>query len=312
MSPGYRWTLDEYVLRCEHLVGLREVVVEGELDRDLIADALTRWGSDEVSILDADYLDIDQNKIDAAGFTAGIKGGLLTLAAALNASDMAQEVAARIAVVVDRDYDEQLTAKGVLLVTDGYSVENFELSIEGLNRFASQALGRMPLPAGQDGTSPDRRFTCSGEDLYDRMINALAALSGLRLALRTLDPPIGLFGSWLDYFQISSDGHIQGDALGLLRNVLEKQKRLDEIDQIEEKASGGATAATADPLRLIRGRDFVELLAKLLRSSWGRRRGGAALGQEVGRLARLLVFSVDSVVIDSTELMVGLRQRFAG
>jgi hypothetical protein len=311
VSPGYRWTLDEYVLRCEHLVGLQEVVVEGELDRDLIADALARWGSDGVSILDADYLAIHQDEIDAAGFTAGIKGGLLTLAAALDASDNAEEVAARIAVVVDRDYDDQLTARGALLVTDGYSIENFALSVAGLNRFATQTLGRTPLPAGRDGTAPERRVTCSGEDLYARLIDALAAVSGLRLVLRDLDPPVGLFGSWLDYFKISPNGHIESNAAALLRNVLERNKRLDEIRVLEKRASEEATAATADPLRLVCGRDFVELLAKLLRSSWGRRRGGDALGQEISRLGRLLVFSVDSVVIDSTELMGGLRQRFA-
>jgi hypothetical protein len=104
MSPGHRWTLDEYLLRCEQLSGLREVVVEGELDRDFISDALLRYGLPDVTTIDADYVVISDEDIEAAGFTAGVKGQLLTLAAAINAVEDAGNAEARIAVVVDRDY----------------------------------------------------------------------------------------------------------------------------------------------------------------------------------------------------------------
>jgi hypothetical protein len=311
VSPGYRWTLDEYVLRCEHLVGLREVVVEGELDRDFISEALNRWGAEGVAILDADYLEIASKAVEEAGFGPGVKGKLLTLAAALNDQEKTEDVTARIAIVVDRDYDGSSSSEGVLLLTDGYSIENYALNLDTLSRFATQALGRSPLPAGRGGVAPNRRNTCSGEELYSRIMSALVGLAGLRIALRSLDPPVGIFDSWLDYFKISSGGQVEPDVNGLLRNVLTQRNRINKIDEVHARAQDAAMAASRAPERLVRGRDFVEMLAKLLRSSWGRRRGGAVVGKDVGRLARMLVFSVDPDVLDSTGLMQGLRQRFA-
>jgi len=131
------------------------------------------------------------------------------------------------------------------------------------------------------------------------------------MALRKLDPPVGLFESWLDYFRISSAGEIEAKSIALLENVLSQAGQIAQLEETTKAVEVGTKEAVADPVRFIRGKDFVTLLAKLLRSSWGRSRGGAVMGKDAGRLARLLLFSVDSSAVDATSLMTGLRQRFA-
>jgi hypothetical protein len=88
--------------------------------------------------------------------------------------------------VVDRDYDEEFDAgKTFALYTDGFAMENYALSKDALHQFAEKVLGRTPRPAGTDGEQ-DLRLSCSGEDLYDRIIHAATEMASVRLALLRL------------------------------------------------------------------------------------------------------------------------------
>ena len=69
-----RWTLGEYVVRYEYSDGLQEILAEGEVDRDVIADALVRWSADDMNVLHADYVSVTQDEIAAAGFAYGTRG----------------------------------------------------------------------------------------------------------------------------------------------------------------------------------------------------------------------------------------------
>lgn len=311
MEP-YRWTLAEYVLRCEQGSDLREIVVEAEADRDLLADALTRWGTEPVTVLDGDYIQVEPGEVDDAGFSSGIKGRLLAIAAALQGAKDESRLRAQVVVVVDRNYDAAPPIADTLLLTDGYSIESYTFSRATLNRFAGLVLGRATLPLGARGRSVSRRQTFSGDDLYRRVEGAAVQISAVRLTLRALSDPPRVFESWPDYVSVSSDGLLTTDDAGLLHNVLEHAGRADEEVGATERLGKEALRVSADKFRLVRGHDFVRLLLKLLRSPWGRRIAGTSFARaSEGELTRLLLVSVDPAYLDSCPLFAELRRRFA-
>lgn len=310
-TEPYRWTLDEYILRCEQGTDLREIVVEGELDRDFLSDALARWGAGDVSVLDADYIEVSGQEVRDAGFNLGTKGRLLTVAAALERAKQAGALSATAAVIVDRDYDLALPVQESLLVTDGHSLENYALSTEALDRFARLVLGRAPLPAGARGGPAARRTACTGEDLYRRVQPALVEIAAVRLTLLSLERPLALFPRWLGYLSVGSDGLLTLRAQALLRNILNHAGLDHEYESAASRLSEEKARVSADIFHVVRGHDFVAVLYKLLLSSWGRRISGSHFaGKTETSLARLLLLSIDQAELDSTGLFTELRRRF--
>jgi hypothetical protein len=310
--PGSQawWTLDEYVLRVELGEDIREVLVEGAADYDLLASTLRRWNL-EVTVREAVVVSVARENTMALGLTHGIKGRLLAIAAAFASAPRADTCARRVAVLVDRDYEDELPgAEAFALYTDGFAMENYALTEDALNRFAERVLGRAPRPTNADGEN-DSRHSCSGEDLYERLIHAAIEMASVRLAL--LRPPsIKPLGSWLDYAKIDPEGQIALDGAVLLTNLLTSRGQQDRLAESENYRHGALVQARGDPQRWVRGHDFLDLLSKLLRTKWGRQRNGeiATVGTHVD-LARHLLFSVDPAKLDEAPLFQRLRSRFA-
>jgi hypothetical protein len=301
--------LEEYILRVELGGDIREIVVEGVVDRDLVDRALNTWGC-EANVLEADFLLIDREEIEGAGFRAGVKGKLLTLARALAGSSAAAELAERMAVVVDRDHDTNPAPNPFLFLTDGFAIESYALNPNALHRFVEQVLGRAPRVAGADGAATERH-SCTGSELYGALHQSLIELAGIRLALAAADPSTRPSSGWLDYVVVDDQGRATTDGSELLRNLLTTWGRGGEIEALEEIRVGACEVAQADPQRWIRGRDFLAVLSKILNSPWGRRRNGrAATGGDQNQLARFLLFSVDPDELHSSTLFAGLRERF--
>ncbi len=287
MVEPYRWTLDEYVLRCEQGPDLCEVLVESELDRDVFGDALKRWGADGVRVLDSDYIRVSNDEVQSAGFAVGVKGRLLTAAAALERSP--RELTGRVAVVVDRDYDGVPSLGDALLATDGHSIESYAFSAAALDRFARVLLGRGPLPHGARDHRADRRRTLTGEDLYWRVAPAATEIAAVRLTLLRLEKPPAVFERWLDYVSTTADGVLSVDRRTLLRNVLERAGRGEEFVSLEPRMAVEGARVTNDEFGLVRGHDFVALMLKLFRTPWGRRMSGNRLvSSPEGTLARIV------------------------
>jgi hypothetical protein len=307
----YRWTLAEYVLRCQQGADIAEVVVEGEFDRDLIQDAMERWGATDVTVLDSDYVYVLDDEVLAAGATQGVKGRILAIAAALSSAHVDDPVQANVVVVVDRDYDA--TGGGDFsLLTDGYSMESYVSTPSVLERFVRVWLGRASLPRGAGRHAPRRRRTCSGAELYERAVAAGTSIAGVRMALRRLDDPVRLIDGWARYVTVSTDGAVVTRQESLLLSTLTAASRAEELSHVTPWLAEETERAVGDPFRLVRGHDFVCLLLKLLRSTWGRRVAGSRFAHvDEQALLRTLALSAEQADLDSQPLFRDLRLRFA-
>jgi hypothetical protein len=315
LSPldPYRWTLSEFAMRCEHGADIAEVVVEGDLDRDVVYDALRRWGAHDVTVFDADYIHIDTAEVEAAGFLTGVKGRLLTLAAALEDLRQASALRARVVIVADRDYDKHPPVTGgVVLLTDGHSMESYAFSARVIERFLRLSLGRGSLPRGARGVSATKRATRTGEEMVARVKPPAIDIAAIRLVLHRLEEPLGLFERWTDYVKVTPEGWMVADSSGLVMNVLGAAGRAGESGAVTAQLAGEAERVAADPVRWVRGHDFILLLLKLLRSTWGRPIAGARFSGSSGEtvLIRSLMTCIDTACLDAYPLFRALRAHF--
>lgn len=310
---GYRWTLDEYVLRAELGTDtFREILVEGSTDRSFFKSVFDRYRLDDVVVRDHGYLEIADDEIQAAGFMTGAKGGLLTLASRVAASPMYASNDAIVVVVVDRDFDELPDAglAAIALVTDYYSVENYALTERSMDRFVRQVLAREPRPPGAGGVVPASRNACSGAELMERIIPACIDIAAVRLVLRTDDPPLRAIERWSDYFSVSPDGAYVGRGADLAKATLERSARPSE--GVADRLVLAVGEAAQAPRKYVRGRDFVRLLHKLLRSAWGRRVSSINFARvEEPTLTTWVLGAIDPGELDGEALFVSLREILA-
>jgi hypothetical protein len=298
----WRWSLQEYLLRCEIGKGLCEVIVEGGLDRDVFEAAVQRWGYDDVTIIDSAFLSIDNGEVVEAGFEPGVKGQLLTLGRLVTDASSAGRVQATIVIVVDRDYSDAVFGPRIF-VTDGYSIENYLMDVKVLDTFVRLTLGR-----GISGAN--ERRTTSGQELCDAILGAACAISAVRRLVRRCEPPAMVFDRWLDYVQVEADGSLVADSIRLLRNVLGAQGRDQVLERVRELQTE-ESRVEADAFRLVRGHDFVSLLVKLLRSRWGRGIAGIYRRADEDTLARALFAAADPQQIDCWPLFRSVRSALA-
>lgn len=304
----YRWTLSEYVLRCETGDDLREIVVEGQLDRDVLQDALARWRAAGVDVLDAAYLHVTDVEVEAAGFSRGVKGVLQTVAAHLAHRAEDAHVGAHVLVVVDRDYDAPAEHR-FLAVTDGYSVESYACTASALERFIRLLLGRAPRTRRAGGAPAP--LTCTGADMVAKVYNAAIGIAAVRLTLRDLDPAPRVFDRWADYVRIDTDGSATIEDERLVENVMRGSGN-EAPPVLGEMLAAAREAAARDPFRLVRGHDFLAVLQKVLRSPWGRKLAGTRFRTtSEDELARTIIAMMDSIELDKYPLFERLRAAFA-
>jgi hypothetical protein len=304
VSVTYRWTLEEYLLRCEIRHDLAEILTEGSVDRDLFADAVDRWGKPNVSVIDADSLNVTPR--DLAGLTlgTGVKATLLATALRLEQRASSGTIAAKIAIVVDRDYDGRRVVSRFLFTTDGHSMESYALAEPALQRFVNIGLGSGAQARG-------RKHVTSGKDLLARILTPAVELAAIRLALAELVPPLAPFQKWVDYLATDPKGIVSLKGDELVANVLAHHHRQRDRATVDVWRADAQAKVRANPVLLVRGHDFVAILHALLKSSWGQGVGGTnvkAWTRE--RLGRVLLLALPPTSLDATKLFTAVKALF--
>jgi hypothetical protein len=235
----------------------------------------------------------------------------MTLAAYLEPLAARRQGHLLVTIIVDRDYDDYVGAVRfrTVCLTDGYSIESYAISAAALDRFARVVLGRGPLHVAGKRQATVRR-TVSGTELYDRLSLAAIQIAAVRLSLRSISPRLAILDRWLDYAVIDSEGNIAVKTESLLRNILARAARANEGDDLLDRLSDEVVRAAADVFRLVRGHDFFDLMAKLLRSKWGRGLAGIYAQAKGEALARAVLPLIDDSSLDEFPLFAELQARY--
>jgi hypothetical protein len=309
----YRWTLAEYVLRCEDSGNLTEVVVEGDLDRDVIEDALQRWGVTGATVIDMRDIGVTDEELASVGLGSGTRERLVAAALALEQRATESDVAGAVAFIADRDYEPPTTESRYLYVTDGYSIESYALNEATFDRFVRVVLGRARSSGGTGGGLGRRVHLCSGAELLERVLRPSIELAGIRLALKALQPSLAPSEKWTKDVNTDGDGIMTLRSAQVIERALQKGKQQDEGAAVELQRNAAAAKARADPFRLVRGHDYVAALHKLLQTTWGRRIGGTNVkAWSEDRIARMLLVAALPDLLDQTQLFLALRDWLAG
>jgi hypothetical protein len=311
MSDTYRWTLDEYLMRCEDGRDLEEIVTEGDLDRDLFADAVKRWNLAHVNVIDADYLYVTIEELQALALGDGVRARLLAVAIRLEQRATEMTIGAKVAVVVDRDYDPPTCKSRFLFVTDGHSMENYALNTQAFDRFVTVGLGRGDRPVGKCAAASNAIHLSSGGKVLRRVLVPAVQLAAIRLALSGLDPPLSVFDRWTRYLKSDPAGNLTLETGLLVERVLQRSGQGKEKVVVELQCQRAEVEVGESPFLLVRGHDFVTILYQLLRSTWGRRIAGPAVkAWSEERLGRILLVGLPPHTLDATKLFSSVRAQF--
>jgi hypothetical protein len=290
---------------------IRELLVEGELDISFYSDVLERKHVDGVTVRDSDYIHLTDDEIRDAGFSTGAKGRLLTVARALLMRSTERTLVATVVIVVDRDYDGVPVSLDALVVqTDGYSLESYALEQRSVHRFIRDFLGRHPQPPGAGDTRRAARRAVSAGEFLGRLLPACIEAAAARRFLWSLDRGVGVIDRWTDYFQVGADGHYTARTIELVQASLTAAGQSPELVTEDDLVAARAEVA-ASTTTLIRGHDYVSLVYKLLRSTWGRRIAPVRLGpDDEHHVHRWIVMAIDSAVVDALHMSDDIAAKF--
>ena len=294
-------------MRCEDGDDLAEILTEGDLDRDVFVDAVNRWGGRSVNVIDADYLAVEVEDLEAAGLSPGVRSQLLAVAHRLEErTTTGGTIRAKVAVIVDRDYEVIEVTSRFLFVTDGYSIESYLICEDAFDRFMTTGLGRGVRASVRGGETVATRM-CSGEALLARVLKPAIELAAVHLALRELSPPVATFTRWSRYLTTDKHGNMDLRGGTLIANVLQTAGKSDETARAEARRIEAAAQVAASPAVLVRGRDFVAILLHLLRSNWGRSLAGNVQGWDENRVGRMLFLALPTNHLDGSPLFMDVR-----
>ncbi len=103
MNPIERRLIHELVTMYKLEPKIRDVFVEGSLDRSLVDWFLSAGQVKDVSVREIDSIDVPTDLVEQAGFAKNNRGRVLTLARELQSKLNAE--ASSIACIIDADFD---------------------------------------------------------------------------------------------------------------------------------------------------------------------------------------------------------------
>lgn len=177
MSDIPRRTIDDLVARYELEPELHDIIVEGQIDREIITRSLSSIGQSSRIVYEIDTIDVPDEKLTQHGFSTGNKQRVIVLAH--ETAHLPDNCEFRC--LVDRDLDHWLgtmTQIKRLLWTDYCALEHYFFSDELLQ---------------------DILFTtakCKIKNWVDYIESMIVALRSLYI-LRLADQELGLNLSWL-------------------------------------------------------------------------------------------------------------------
>ncbi len=248
MRPERR-TFDELVILYRLESTIRDVYVEGDVDRSLIEWFLTELGFREVGVTTIEYVDVPAAEVLRHGFSVNNRGRLLALGVFLEGVFGAEF--RQVTCVVDSDFDivnRKVHNCSVAVFTDYTSMEMYCLNPKTLGKFLKIGIGNFPK---------------TGAIVISQISEALQDLFTVRMANEKL-------GWGMQAISIEKDLSIDGTGLhldlqGYLRRYLNKNNKNGQSTALHEAIEKCKGQLTADARFQIHGHDFIDALTWFLK-----------------------------------------------
>ena len=286
-----RRTIDELITRYTLEPSLKDIFVEGPLDKAIYSWYLANGGCHGVVVFEIGSIEVDEGTVAAHGFESGNRSRVIALA--LELDSRFPNTLAHVRCVADSDFDFILKSRRNarhLLYTDYTSVELYAYSQELLEKVLAFGFG---LP----------QTDCSS--LFGCLAPILQELFVLKAANQALS--WGL--NWIPFTRCCAlnGAVIEFNRDDFVQRYLNTDQRLQEKNEFENKCEELRSVTLADPRHGIQGHDFITLVGWYLNQKLGR--GSHGLGEQA--LTRAIILpAVDIYVLSSETLFVQLTAAY--
>ncbi len=256
MGNGARWRIDELVVQYSLHPELRDLYVEGEIDK-----AFLNWFLRErdlhggAAVYPIDAVEVPSNIVRKHNQQVGEKGEVVALAMEL--AERLPSEHQHLTFITDADYDhalDRLQNCSLLLYTDGTTLDMYAFNQETVHKFLQVALGG---------------FRYSGS----HVLGVLTPVLVERFLARATNESLGWAMSWpasLRSVVVKNDGTLDFDIQGFVINYLSQNHRKADRDEFLIEFDRLRAQVGRDKRKYIRGEDFAALLSLFL-SRWIRR-----------------------------------------
>jgi hypothetical protein len=253
MSPVERRRIDELVAMYQLEPEIRDVFVEGALDKALVDWFFFEGQLSNATVREIDTVDVPVELVESAGFAKNNRGRVMALARELEAKLLPGTVSATC--VIDSDFDWILNEthhEKLLVSTDYSSMELYFFDVRPLTKFLRLAVQRFPK---------------SADTVLSELRKALTELFAIRLASHVLAWGVPLV-SFERCCRLTEAG-VELDTAEYIKRCLLASGRYAERAEFNRVFSDFLAKFTGDPRKHIHGHDFISLLAWYVRQHKG-------------------------------------------
>jgi len=257
MTSVPRRQIEELIILHEREPALRDVVVEGVVDKHFFEWFLGESGLEDVSVYDISTIDVSDQLVIEAGVETGARGRVITLAGALAEKGPACE---HVTCIADADFDfiENINRQSpVLLTTDFTSVELYAFNERALNKLLKLVLKGF----GKNAAVVLKELAGPLQEIF--LLRAANHMEKLGLDFDTPNRA-GFYKS----FRLT-DGMLEFDSGKYLASLLQASHMTAKRQQIVDRVTQLRTKLKGDPRFYIHGHDFEQALALYLRKHKG-------------------------------------------
>ncbi|MFH1671821.1 MAG: hypothetical protein ABIF87_00100 [Pseudomonadota bacterium] len=234
----------EEVLTLYEIEAVKDLYVEGSLDKSLMEWFLREHGRDDVAVYTADILDVSNTLLLKHGLRfPSNRSKLVALSYELAGL---RSVTSSVLCIVDRDYDDVMSItrqNPFLALTDFNSMENYVLSNKHVRKFVTVALGNLP---------------CDIDTLLPQLGMILRQLFYIRAANEKLSWGM----KWIcprKYITVRRDSLVF-DCAAFVHVLLLKNGRSTQRSTFQKSIDSIASVSPSDDRLAIRGHDLMDIL----------------------------------------------------
>jgi hypothetical protein len=289
MSAHEKRTIKELITRYQLEPALRDVYVEGEIDRGVFDWALDTNKRREIALYEISTVDVPVDEILRLGLYDNNRGRVITLAYLLQPHIQPLQVTC----IADRDLDAILGIEHqgeLLLLTDYTSIEMYMYNAQTLGKFLQVAV---------------RNFPKSATEVLNVLTPVLLSLFLARLANESLR--WSLHSVRFERYCSATPSGIVFNFSEYIRNYLTSNGRSRDVKRFLEEVEQHRANLSTDMRLQIHGHDFTRLFAWYI----GRIRPSLRQAFDQFAVERALLLSLEREQLRSEELFRGLLRRLA-